>query len=202
MTRRIIRALVVATVLAAAAGQPAWGHTFPPARNVVVQVERCEVVLLVGYRPGSGEATETVLRRVASAPKSHALDALRDLLAQHAMAPLSVAVDGERLVPTAVRAKVGVEPGGGRPMVVLLVTYPLPAGGALAVGSSDPRNTRISWQDQASGRVVIPDAPAQGRWHAGVASFLLTLLPPKGDPACGPPRFSRSSSPLASPSAR
>lgn len=194
-------ALGVATVVAMAAG-PAWGHTVPPARNVVIQVEPCEVALLVGYRPGSGEATEAILRRVASAPRSRALEALRDVLAAHAMGPLSVAVDGERLTPTEVRAKIGVEPGGGRPLVVLLVTFALPAGDALAVGSADPRNTRISWQDQASERVAISDAPAQGRWHAGVASFLLSLVPPKGDPACGPPRSTRSSSPLASPQGR
>jgi hypothetical protein len=171
-------------------------------RNVVVQLEPCEVVLLVGYRPGSGEPTESVLRRVASAPKSHALDALRDVLAQHAMAPLSIAVDGNRLVPTDVRAKVGVEPGGGRPMVVLLVSYALPPGRTLQVGSSDPRNTRFSWQDQESGRVEISEAPAQGRWHAGVASFLLTLRPSKGDTTCGSARSLRSLSPPASPSAR
>ncbi len=115
--------LAVATALAIwLAGASAWGHTFPPARHVVVQVEPCEVVLLVGYRPGTGEPTETMLARAASAPKSQALGALENVLAAFAMAPLSVAVDGAPLVPTNVRAKVGLEPGGARPRVVLLVS--------------------------------------------------------------------------------
>ena len=51
---------------------------------------------MVGYRPGSGEPTEAILRRAATAPKSQALDALRDVLGAYAIAPLSVAVDGKR----------------------------------------------------------------------------------------------------------
>ncbi len=205
ITRRVVTGLatvVVATAVAVLAGGPAWAHSFPAVRNVVVQVERCEVVLLVGYRPGSGEATESILTKVASAPKSQTHDALRDLLTAYAMAPLSIAVDGKRLQPTSVRAKIGIEAGGTRPMVVALVTFPLPAGRALSVATTDPRSTRISWQDQRSERVVISDAPAQGKWHAGVASFLLSLSPLTGDPACGTHPSSRRSSPSASPPAR
>lgn len=172
------RAAVVATALAIClAGQAAWAHTFPPARQVVVQVERCEVVLLVGYRPGTGEPTEGILARAATAPKSRALEALRDLLAAFAMGPLTVSLDGQPLVPTTVRAKIGLEPGGARPMVVVLVTYPLRAGNALAIASTDPRSTRFSWTDRASERVAISDAPQQGKWYPGVASMLLPLAP-------------------------
>lgn len=182
--RRLIRCVALASLVATLAGQPAWGHTFPAARHVVLQVEPCELVVLVGYRPGSGEPTETILSRAASAPKSQMLDALRDVLAAFAMAPLTITLDGKRLVPTNVRAKIGIEPGGARPMVVLLVTYPLSAGKALEVRTKDPRSTRISWQDRRSERVTISAAPAQGKWHAGVASFLLSLSEPTGVPAC------------------
>ncbi len=180
----------VATLLAIGlAGQPAWGHSFPAVRTVVVQVENCEVTLLVGYRPGSGEATSTLLAQVGSQPKSHELDAMREVMTNIAMAPLAVSVDGKRLVPTTVRAKLGVEPNGGRPMVVVLVTFSLPVGHSLSVASSDRRTTQISWQDLASGRVVIPDAPAQNRWFTGVASFLLNLAPT----TCASPPLSPSS---------
>jgi hypothetical protein len=165
-------AMTLATVLA---GQPAWGHTFPAVRTVVLQVERCEAVLLVGYRPGNGEATQSVIARASTDPSPRPIDALRDVLAVDAMTPLSLAVDGKRLVRTSIRAKVGIEPGGMRPMVVLLVTYALPAGGGtLSLTSRDTRSTRISWQDRDSGR-VSPDSPAQDHWYEGVASFLLTL---------------------------
>jgi hypothetical protein len=200
--RRLLRTFALASVVATLAGQPAWGHTFPAVRNVVVQVEACEVVLLVGYRPGTGEATDAILARAASAPKSQALDALRDLLATYAMAPLAISVDGTPLVPTTVRAKIGIEPGGGRPIVVVLVTYPLAAGTTLAVSTKEPRSTRISWQDRRSERVVISEAPAQGKWHAGVASFLLTLAGPSGGLACATSLSSRRSLPSASPPAR
>lgn len=171
-------ALVVASALAIClAGRAAWAHTFPPARQVVVQVERCEVVLLVGYRPGTGEPTEAVLARAATAPKSRALEALRELLGAFAMAPLTVSVDGRALVPTTVRAKIGLEPGGARPMVVVLVSYALPAGTTLAIASKDPQSTRFSWQERGGERVVISDAPRQGRWFPGVASMLLPLAP-------------------------
>lgn len=188
--RRLLRHVALASVVATLAYQPAWGHTFPAARNVVVQVENCELVLLVGYRPGSGEPTETILSRAASAPKSQQLDALRDVLAAFAMAPLTVALDGKRLVPTSVRAKIGIEPGGARPMVVLLVTFPLRAGGELSLATRDPRSTRISWQDRGAERVAISEAPAPGTWHTGVASFLLKLTGPSGGSVCAAPKRS------------
>jgi len=173
-----VKAVALATAVAIWLASPsAWAHTFPPARHVVVQVESCEVVLLVGYRPGTGEPTEAILGRAATAPKSRALDALKDVLSAFAMAPLTVSVDGRPLVPTTVRAKIGLEPGGARPMVVLLVTYALPAGTSLAITTKDPRSTRISWQDRSGSRVSIPDAPQQGKWFAGVASMLLPLAP-------------------------
>jgi hypothetical protein len=168
------------------AGPAAWGHTFPQVRTVVVQVERCELVLLVGYRPQSGEPTQAILARVASQPKPRGLEALRGVLTAYAMAPLTVAVDGKPLVPSSVRAKIGVEPGGGRPMVVVLVSYPLRGGGQLSVATREPRTTQISWQDRGSGRIDPRDAPAQDRWYPGVASFLLSLAAPTGETACGP----------------
>jgi hypothetical protein len=153
-------------------------------RTVVVQVERGEVVLLVGFRPGSGDATDAVLARVASQPKSRQLATMRDTLAAFAVGPLAVRVDGTSLPPTSVRAKLGVEPGGGRPVVVVLVTYALPSTGSqLSVTSREPRSTRISWTNRAACRVDLQRSPAQGRWFDGVASFLLNLAPPCVVPA-------------------
>jgi hypothetical protein len=161
-----------------------WGHTFPPVRTVVAQVERCELAVLVGYRPASGEATDTVLARIASQPKSQMLVTAKHVLAKQALAPLSFTVDGKPLVPTSVRAKIGVDPGGTRPIAILLVTFAIPTAGTLAISSQDARSTRISWTDRSSHRVDYEQAPAQGRWFTGVASFLLSLGPPKGDSAC------------------
>ena len=172
-------AIAVAVCLA---GQLAWGHTFPPVRTVVVQVEKCEVAVLVGYRPASGEASETLLARIASQPKSQQLEAAKSMLAKEALAPLSFSVDKRPLVPTGVRAKIGTDPGGTRPMVILLVTFASPAGGTLTVTSKEPRSTRISWTDRASERVDLDHAPAQAHWFTGVASFLLSLAP--GESAC------------------
>lgn len=167
-------ALAIALAIALAA-PAAVAHTFPPVRTVVVQVERCEVVLLVGYRPGTGEASDATLLRAINQPKSQGLDALRAMLGAQAIEPLTLTVDGKPMVPTAVRTKVGVEPGGARPMIVLLVTYALPAGKQLAIASREPRTTRISWADRASGRIELPRSSAQGKWYDGVASFLLPM---------------------------
>lgn len=194
---RLLPAIAVATCLA---GPSAWGHRFPELHTVVVQVEACEVALLVGFQPASGQDTDVALARAASAPKGLGLAALEAQLARAAMAPLSLSLDGKPLVPTSAQAKIGVEPGGTRPMVVVLVTYPLPPGRSLAVTSREGKSTRISWQDQGSGRVVIPAAPAQGRWHTGVASFLLELSAPTGVSTCGQPRS--PSSPSSPRSAR
>ena len=170
--------LALASLLAiAVAGPAAWGHSFPPVHTVVVQVERCEVALLIGYASGSGDSTERIVARAASQPKSHVVDALRETLSAYALAPLTITVDGAPLVPTSVRAKLGVEAGGRRPMVVVLATYALPPGRALTVASRGARTTRISWQDRASDRVRLAQAPAQDHWFAGVASFLLPLAP-------------------------
>jgi hypothetical protein len=153
--------------------------------TVVVQVERCELALLIGYAAGTGEPTERIIARAASQPKSHAVDALRDTLTAYAMAPFAITADGKPLVPTSLRAKIGLDASGTRPIVVVLATFPLHAGAAaLAITSTDPRTTRISWRDQASGRIVADRVPAQGQWFAGVASFLLPLAAASGGPSC------------------
>lgn len=174
----------MATLLAMLAAPAAEGHSFPPVRTVVVQVESCEVVLLVGYRPGTGEASEAVLARAVGQPKSRGLPALTAMMTQQALAPLSIAIDGKPLVPTAVRTKVGVEPGGARPMIVVLVTYALPHGAMVSVKSSDPRTTRISWTDRASNRIDLERSATQGKWFDGVASFLLPMAPTSGAQSC------------------
>jgi hypothetical protein len=182
-------------VLAAA---PAWGHTFPPLHTVVVQVERCEVALLIGYAAGTGEPTERIIARVASQPKSHAIDALRDTLTAYAMAPLVLAIDGKPVMPSSVRAKIGFDASGRRPIVVVLATFPLHGGAQLTLRSKDPHTTRISWQDQASGRIATDSAPAQDHWFTGVASFLLPLAAAGGGSSCastGSPDSSADSSP-------
>jgi hypothetical protein len=187
--------LAVASALAISlAGPPAWGHSFPPVHTVVLQVERCEIAVLVGYTAGSGETTERVIARAASQPKSQALEALRETLAAFALAPLEFSLDGKPLVPTAIHAKIGLDPGGRRPSVVVLATFALPAGDALAIRSKDPRTTRISWQDRASGRVAVERAPAQGHWYTAVASFLLPLTA-SGGSACARSEPSSGSSP-------
>ena len=189
-----VRVLLATALASCLAGPAAWAHTFPAARQVVVQVERCEVVLLVGYRPGTGEPTEGILGRASTAPKSRAREALQELMSAFAMAPLTVAVDGQALVPTTVRAKIGLEPGGARPMVVVLVSYALPAGKMLSIASKDPKSTRFSWQVKGGDRIAISDAPQQGKWYPGVASMLLPLAP--GATSCA------STSPSLLPSSR
>jgi hypothetical protein len=185
--------ILVATALAITlACPPAVAHKFPPVRTVVIQVERCEVVLFVGYRPGTGEASDATLLRAVNQPKSQGLDALRAMLAQQALAPLSLAIDGVTLVPTGVRTKIGVEPGGARPMVVVLVTYAVPAGSHLALSSKEPRTTRISWADRQSARADLERSAAQGKFYDGVASFLLPLGSPSGGTTCASPSTSPS----------
>jgi hypothetical protein len=182
--RSLTRCVAIA-VAVCLAGQHAWGHSFPPVRTIVVQVERCELAVMIGFRPGSGESTETLLKQIASQPKSQMLSSAKTLLTAMAMGPLTFAIDGKPLVPTSVRAKIGVDPAGQKPLLVALVTFAIPArGGALSVSSRDPRTTRISWTDRGSARVDPSTAPGQNRWFTGVASFLLTLAGPTGVSAC------------------
>jgi len=186
--------LVVATALAGGlAGPAAWGHTFPPVHTVVVQVERCELAVLVGYTAGTGEPTERVIARAATQPKSHVVDALRDTLTAYAMAPLTFALDGAPMTPTSVRAKLGFDASGRRPAVVVLATFSLRRGGDLAITSRDPRTTRISWQDRTGSRVERDRAPAPGRWFSGMASFLLPVTAPPGGSSCASSGSSDSS---------
>jgi len=183
-TVRRVAAGVATAVAIALAGPPAWGHTFPPVHTVVVQVDRCELALLIGYATGTGDSTERIIARVASQPKSLALDALRDTLTAYALAGLAITLDGAPLVPTGVRAKIGLDADGTRPVVVVLATFALPRGGKLAIAARDPRTTRISWQDRGSARVALDAAPAQDHWFTGVASFLLPVAPPPGGSSC------------------
>jgi hypothetical protein len=150
----------------------------------VLQVEPCEVALLVGYRPAAGEGAERTLARIAGLPPARAAEALRDLLGAEAMAPLTLTVDRRPLAPTSVRAKLAPESDGARPVIVVLATYALPAGTSLVITSREPRTTRISWTDRESRRVGLATAPAQGRWSLEAAAFSLDLLPPT---ACAVP---------------
>lgn len=185
MRPRWRRGVAVATALAISlAGASAWGHTFPPVHTVVLQVEDCELAVLVGYTAGTGEPTERIVARAASQPKPHVLDALRDTLAAYAIAPLSIAVDGKPLAPVKVRAKIGLDASGTRPSVVVLATFALRGGAQLTITSRDPRTTRISWRDRSSGRVDREHAPAEDHWFSGVASFLLPLDAAPGGSAC------------------
>jgi hypothetical protein len=172
---RVRTKLLASLVAIAVAAGAAWAHAFPPQRSVVVQVEDCELAVLIGYRPGTGEQTQAMLDRISNQPKSRALAALEDVMGATAVAPITIALDGKPLVPTSVRAKLGVEDGGARPIVVVLVTYALPRGHALVVSSKDPKTTRISWQDKSHGRADLAADPQQDRWHDGVASLLLSL---------------------------
>jgi hypothetical protein len=170
----------------------------------VVQVERCELALLIGYAAGTGEPTERIIARAASQPRSHAIDALRDTLTAYAMAALAVSADGKPLAPTSLRAKIGLDVSGTRPIVVVLATFPLPAGATgLAITSKDPRTTRISWRDQSSGRIITDRTPAQDHWFTGVASFLLPVAAASGGSSCASSgsafSITGSSSPPSSP---
>jgi hypothetical protein len=188
--------LAVATALAISlAGPPAWAHVFPPVHTVVVQVEPCELAVLIGYAAGTGEPTERIIARAASQPKPQVLDALRASLTAFALAPLSFTLDGRPLSPTSVHAKIGLDGGGTRPMVIVLATFALPAGGELAIRSRDPRTTRISWQDRSSGRIALERAPAQDHWYTAVASFLLPLVPTPGPLVAGGSACATSASP-------
>ena len=183
-TIRLARALAVATALATSlAGPPAWGHSFPPVHTAVIQVERCELAVLIGYSAGTGEPTEKIVARAASQPKSLAIEELRRSLTAFAIAPWVIELDGRRLAPSTVQAKIGLDAGGTRPVVVVLATFALQAGGALAIRSRDPRTSRISWQDRSGGRVAAGRAPAQDHWYTQVASFLLPVSA-TGDSAC------------------
>ena len=190
---RRIRVAVATALAIGVAGPAAWGHNVPPLHTVVVQVERCELVFLIGYAAGIGDPTERIIARAASQPKSHIVGALRDTLTAYAMAPIALAVDGKPLVPSSVRAKIGVDASGRRPIVIVLATFPLRDGAQLTITSRDPRTTRISWRDQSSGRVVRDRAPTQGHWFAGVASFLLPLVGASGGSSCASSGSSDSS---------
>lgn len=180
MTSLVTRCVAIAVAVCLAV-PPAWGHTLPAARTVVVQVESCEAAVLIGYRPASGPATDSLLARIASQPKSQMLETAKSLLVAQALAPLTFAADGVPLVPTGVRAKLAADPSGARPYVVALVTFAIPpAARLLSASSADPRSTRISWTDRSKLRVDLARSPAQARWFAGVASFLLTLAAPTG----------------------
>jgi hypothetical protein len=182
----IRRAAAVAIGLAIGLAQPlAWSHTFPSVHTAVIQVERCEVAVLIGYTAGTGEPTERVLARAASQPASHALDALRSTLAAYAMAPFTIAIDGAPVAPSQVRAKIGLGTGGTRPTVVVLATVRLPAAAhELTVRSTDPRTTRMSWQDRESGRIDLAHAPAPDHWFLQASSFSLPLRPATGAAGC------------------
>lgn len=183
-TTRITTRCVAIALAMSLACQLAWGHTLPPVRTVVVQVEDCEIAVLVGYRPASGEATDTLLARVGMEPKSNRVEAAKSMLGKQAMSALTFTLDGKPLVPTSIRAKLGTDPSQSRPMVIVLATFAAPGQGLLAVTTKDPRSTRISWTDRSLGRVDLLGAPAQTKWHSGVASMLLTLRAPTGVSAC------------------
>jgi hypothetical protein len=170
--------LALATALAVAYNPLlVWAHRFPSVRTVVVQVEPCSVALLVGWRPASGDTTALLLgeAKVRGSDKDKEIQVLTQQLTAMAMSSLQLVMDDSPLVPTSVEAKVSVEDGTGRPVVLLLLSYAVTTGGKLALLSKEPKSTRISWVDKSNGRVEITSSPSQLQWHDDLASFLLTL---------------------------
>jgi hypothetical protein len=153
--------------------------------------------LLVGYKPAAGEATDAVLAKASGAHGAQGFKALRDALAASAMTALTIAVDGEALVATSAEAKLAVEPGAGRPMVIMLVTYALPAGKTLSISTRDPQSSRLSWTDRSRGRIASSGAPGQRIWRDGVASLLLPLA--AGESTCATSKRSSQSAPRSVP---
>ena len=199
---------VLATAIAIAIAMPqGWGHRFPAVRTVVVQVEPCSVALLVGWRPASGDDTAVLLGEAKTGGKDQEVQILTQRLTALALAPIRLRLGGVEVAPTSVEANVTVEDGTGRPVVLLLVSYPASRGGALEIVSKDPKSTRISWVDKSAGRVEIGAAPTQSQWHDDLASFLLNVAvatPTEGTAPCQrsakSPSPSHSSAPLrASP---
>ena len=195
---RPARLVALATLLAVSlAARGAWGHKFPELRTVVVQAEPCSLALLVSYKPAAGEATEALLARASGAQGAQAVKALRDALAASAMTGMTIAVDGEPLPATSAEAKLAIEPGGLRPMVIMLVAFALPAGKTLSISTRDPHSTRFSWTDRSRGRIASSGAPSQRVWRDGVASFLLPLA--AGDTTCATSKRSSPSAPRSVP---
>jgi hypothetical protein len=184
----VIRNLLFAAGLVAvlvASPVAATAHTFAEQRTVVAQVERDQLVVVVGYQPAAGAESLAAVGQASVRPKGTKSQALRAILAARAVSPLTVSIDGTAVEPTSMRTKVFVDPpGSDRLAVAILLIYDLPAHEiALEVGIADA-STEFSWVDRTSCQRTITTAWPARSWVTGVASFLLTVAAP--DPGAEP----------------
>lgn len=187
---RWLRLTFLASALATVGPQRnAEAHTDRADRSIVLQVEPSQLVVLLGYRPASGQAMGLLL---ANAARSAFM--MRDALAwqgtAQALAQIRISVNSQLLTPDRTDAKYQIDDSG-RVAFLLLLQYSLPQAEALAlqVDNANPRGTRISWIDRSTNRWLPMSAPTQGKWHSEVASFLLSLqasIPNQGLPCAVP----------------
>jgi hypothetical protein len=135
-----VKARALAALLVASA---AHAHSVPGGRDVVVQAEADAVAILVSYRP----STETWI------PPQPGKERARLALARRALAVLEVKLDG---VPLEGKLELKLGEENGRPLLVALLTAPVPAGRRrLTVDvAADREPTATRWLDRSGGRVA------------------------------------------------
>jgi hypothetical protein len=132
---------------------PARAHFFPGERAVVVQAEEESAAILVTYRPPSGAMRDAL--EVDARWSGLGRELVKAVLAERALAALSVRLDGARLVPEDVQVKLA-EDAPGRRVVVVLLSAKVGAGRhrmEVDVGdTAELSSTR--WLDRSRGRIV------------------------------------------------
>jgi hypothetical protein len=182
VTRTVTRNLLFAAgLVAVAVAMPvaASAHTFPESRNVVAQVERDHLVVVIGYQPATGGTSLAALGQAAMEPKAAKSLALRAILAARAVSPLTITIDGTAAVAASTSVKVFVDPpGSDRLAIAILQIYDLPPRAVdVAIGIADPR-TAFSWVNRDGCQRETSSVWPPRSWVSGVASFLLQVAGP------------------------
>jgi hypothetical protein len=144
-----------AFLLALLAAPPVDAHVYPGERQVLVQAEPGGVAVLVTFRPPSGRFTDLLELDARFALGGTRL--VKAVLAARALGVLELRLDGARLEPTAIEAKLVEDPPrSGRRVVAVLVSAAVPPGAhRLEIDVAAPvEPTATVWVDRSGGRIV------------------------------------------------
>lgn len=176
MKTKMTFVFIFAALLAAAG--IAGAHSYPSRRSIAVQAEKDAIVVLAMWTAPAGEAGELFdLGAALGAKGTKSLAALEAQLAAKAIGPISLALDGAPLEPTAVRTRLIEDPPrSGRRAVAVLVEARIPAGSHEVSVSLGPTGeaTRMNFVDRSNGAAAVNGRAPEGGIVPSGTSFSIT----------------------------
>ena len=159
-----MRALLIGAVVASlVVATSARAHQTEAQRSIVVQVEDGKALFLISWTAPSGILGRLMTARasLSSSPK----DTLKALMLQHALASLTIELNGKPVIMDRVDSKLTLDTSSlRRHTVTLLGQKKLPASATLVIANRSGEATRLAWSDRSGKSTKVRANKRAGAW--------------------------------------